>query len=312
MARLSNSPRYAKCTYCEQLRPLSLHLHELGLMCGYLGNSVLYVDGDSKRDVKTATISNWLKLASQLEAVKVDAWKFEQDPLYCGTSADRVTSDSEHLSLYATALTRFIFVTSALEEIYRFVDRYYEALVDAETIAEKSKPRSCGIKAALLVDAIPEESWPAHLAHLAQNLKSIFERYQLHHQGDLSGMQFADELKPAYALHLVRNLRNHVAHGIFPLIPNPDCSWGENVHRDDLLQLLGHSCRLSALYIQMLMERFNTGFLSDEYMFCKDADGPEFEWFTAHCNELYIRNLHLQGDFSLSSAFDYESRPWEK
>lgn len=312
MTSFNNSLRDGKCAYCGELRPLSLHLHELGLACEYLGNTVVYVDGESKRDVRSTTVADWLKLASQLEVVKVDAWKFEHDSFCCGTVAHRVSSDSEHYSIYATALTRFIFVTSALEETYRFVDGHFKAFADANAIPEKSRPRSCSIKAALLVDAIPEKKWPMHLAHLVQNFRSLFERYRLTQNGELSGMQFTDVRKPSYAMHLVRNLRNHVAHGVFPLIPNPDYTWGDEIDHRALLQLLKHACRLSALYIQMLMERFNTGFLSSGYKYCEGDTDPEFEYFIANCNADYILRLHLRGSFSLSGAFDYGTRPWEK
>ena len=301
----STSRYKTACTNCAELRSLSLHLHELALVCEYLGNSTQYSDGESTRDVRSETIAEWLKLASQLEEVKVDAWKFEYDSFYCG--AEHVSSDSAHYSLYATSLTQFIFVTSALEEVYRFVDGHYSSLADANGVPEKSRlRRSSSIRAAALVDAIPESSWPKHLAHLSQNYRRIFERYRKEYKGELSGMQFADEAKPAYALHLIRNLRNHVAHGVFPLIPNPDYSWGTGVDREDLLQLLGHSCRLSALYMQTLMQRFNTGFMSPDYRSCEDAFGPEFDHFLTHCNVGYIGILHLQGAFSLTKAFDYE------
>lgn len=222
----------------------------------------------------------------------------------CG--ADKVTSDSNHFSLYSTVLTRFIFVVSALEEVYRFVDGYYNSSADAEHIPEKSRPRSSSIKAAILIDTIPRDSWPKHLVHLVQNYKSVFSRYMKDHRGDLSGMQFADEEMPSYALHLIRNLRNHVAHGVFPIIPNPDYSFGIDGERDKLLQLLNRSCRLSAVYIQMLMQTFNTGFMSEEYQSCVEASGRAFKHFVAHCNVGYIGVLHLKGNFSLADAFDYD------
>lgn len=310
MSYAGGNLRYiTNCNHCSELRPLTTHLHELALVCEYLDNSVPYSDGNSQRNVTTTTISDWLKLASQLEAVKVDAWRFESDFFYCGEAADRVTSDSTHFSLYSTALTRFIFVASALEETYRFVDRYYKPFADDQQIPEKSRSRSSSIKAAALIDAISQDLWPKHLIHLTQNYRLFFGQYRKNHKSELGGMQFADEKKPAYALHLVRNLRNHIAHGVFPLIPNPDYSWGADRDCNDLLQLLNHSCRISALYIQMLMQRFNLGFASQEYQSFADAYGPEYERFLTHCNVGYIGILHLNGEFSLADALDWTSDP---
>jgi hypothetical protein len=299
------------CPYCTTLRPLASHLHELALACEFLGNSATYSIADSKRTVRTETISDWLKLASQLEEVKVDAWRFEHD-LFCGTAADRVSSDSVHFTFYSTALTRFIFVTSALEEIYRFVDGRYRAFADANQIPEKSRPRSSSIKAAVLIDSFHPNELPLHFKHCGENYKGVFVRYLKDHQIELTGMQYAMEAGPAYALHFVRNLRNHVAHGVFPLIANPDYSWGIDFDREDLIQLLNQSCRMAAMYGQMLIRKFNSGFLSDEYQYCEYMEGPEFEYFLAHCNVDYINNLHIQQSFSLAGAFDYASRPWEK
>lgn len=118
------------CPYCSTLRTLDDHLHELGLACEYLGNDARYSDIDTRRTVRTQTIGDWLKLASQLEEVKVDTWRFKSDSGYCGRIADRVSSDSAHYTKYSTALTRFLFVSSALEEAYRFVDHRYVEMAD--------------------------------------------------------------------------------------------------------------------------------------------------------------------------------------
>ncbi len=300
------------CPCCNTLRPLSSHLHELALVCDYLSNTAPYSDSDSERVVRTETIGDWLKLASQLEEVKVDTWRFEQDPLYCGNVADKISSDSAHFTIYSTALTRFIFVTSALEETYRFVDHHYPPFADAKKLPEKSRPRSSSIKAAALVDSLPQSAWPSNLDHSAMNYKVIFDRYLEDHQKELSGMQYADEGGPAYALHLVRNLRNHVAHGVFPLLPNPDYAYGVDIDREDLVQLLNQSCRMSAMYVQMLIRKYNTGFASDEYLYCIDEDGPEFEYFLTHCTVDYINNLHVQQEFSLTTAFAYGSSSQEE
>jgi len=300
------------CPYCSQLRPLEAHLHELGLVCEYLGNDAPCADIDSQRTVRTKTIGDWLKLASQLDEVKVDAWRFENDAGYCGTFADRVSSNSTHFTLYSTALTRFLFVSSALEETYRFVDHHYVKLADKFNIPPKVRPRTSSIRAASLVDLMPSEASPLHLQHRADQYRLLFARYLKDHQLEMSGLQYSDEAKLGYSLHLVRNLRNHIAHGVFPLLPNPDYDWGTDFDRDELIVLLGQSCRLAAMYMQMLLHQFNTGFMSDEYSYCEDGDGPEFDYLLEHCTVGYIASLHIKQNFSIAGAFDYAGRPWEE
>lgn len=288
------------------------HLHELGLACEYLGNDAPYSDVDTQRTVRTQTIGDWLKLASRLEEVKVDAWRFESDAGYCGPYTARVSSDSTHYTKYSTALTRFLLVSSALEEVYRFVDHRYVEMADKAKLAPKFRPRTSSIRAAALVDQIPTGDLPPHLQHRADQFILLFKRYLKDHQLEMSGMQYADESKPGYALHLVRNLRNHVAHGVFPLLPNPEYAWGTNFDTDALLLLLGQSCRLAGMYIQALVYQFNTGFKSGEYQSVSTCDGPEFEHFLARCNAQYISLLHTKQTFSIAGAFDYSARPWER
>lgn len=66
------------------------------------------------------------------------------------------------------------------------------------------------------------------------------------------------------------------------------------------------------MYIQALLHRFNTGFNSIEYQYANDGHGPEFDYFIEHCTLQYIRSLHLKQPFSITSAFDYSERPWER
>lgn len=299
------------CPYCSRMRTPDMHLHELGLACEYLDNTAQYKGSENQRIVRTKTIGEWLKLAGQLEEVKVDSWRFEKDSGFCEVLADRVSSDSKHFTLYSTALTRFLFVMNALEETYRFVEHYYPDVASSEDIPERMRPKSVAIRAAYLVDRLTVNSLPIHLVHRAEQYQRLFSEYLSNYKLELSGMQYALEAMPGFCLHLIRNLRNHVAHGIFPLVPNPDYTWGSDFNRDELIVLLGHSCRLAALYVQALLANYNQGFKSEEYLQCNGASGPEFEYFLQNCTPTYLRNLHMQQAFSLASAFDYESEPWE-
>jgi hypothetical protein len=72
--------------------------------------------------IKTETIGDWLRLASQLKTVEIDTWKFEPsagNAFYCEPAAENIDAHAEHYTIHATALTRFMFVCSGLEEAYR-------------------------------------------------------------------------------------------------------------------------------------------------------------------------------------------------
>lgn len=296
-----------KCPSCKELRPLSTHLYELAEFCSYLANSVEYIDGDLKREMSSTVIGDWLKLASQLEKVKVNTWKFADDAaLYCGTVADQVDSDSSHFTAYATALTKFIFVMNALEETYRFVAGNYERLADAQGISDDKRLRKASMKAAALVDSISKQTFPKHFDHMVANYVSIFNRYCKKYKTELSGLQGTSPQASSLGLHLVRNLRNHVSHGVFPLIDNPEY-WGEEGERENLIQLLLHSCRLGALFMQILIGKYNYGFKSYEYHQIEGAYGSEFDYFIANCTNEYIGKLHIEGGFSFNRAFNYGS-----
>lgn len=292
-----------KCQYCKELRPLSTHLYELAEFCSYLDNSVDHVHGEIKRKVNSTVISDWLKLASQLEKVEVNTWKFaDGSPFYCEPVADQLDSDSSHFTAYSTALTKFIFVSNALEETYRFVDN----LMDAKSTPSLKKFKMASMRVAAIIDSISTQAFPKHFDHLVDNYISVFNRYNKKYPAELGGLKGVSPKASSYTLHLVRNLRNHVAHGVFPLIDNPDY-WGEEGERERLIQLLLHSCRLSALFMQILLGKFNDGFQSYEYHQCQDAYGPEFDYFVSNCTIEYIGKLHIEGEFSFSRAFDSNS-----
>ena len=109
------------CPYGSTMRARDEHLFELGLACDYLGSTAQYQDQDAARIIRTNTIGNWLRMASRLEEVKIDAWRFESD---LGLLRNRCRPDflgPGALHAVLNRVTRFAFVMSALQEAYRFV-----------------------------------------------------------------------------------------------------------------------------------------------------------------------------------------------
>jgi hypothetical protein len=91
-----------------------------------------------------------------------------------------------------------------------------------------------------------------------------------------------------------------VAHGIFPIVENPEYCWEEEGERESSIQLLLHSCRLGALFMQLLIGKYNNGFESDRYDYM--SDGLESEPFISNCTIGYISKLHIEGEFSFSGV----------
>jgi hypothetical protein len=271
----------------------------MALFCTYLENSTTYLDTDGSREVNTLVIGNWLRLASQLESVEINAWKYAgEDGFWCSTAADRYNIDSKIFTKYSTALTRFIYICYALEETYRFVSPNYIELVSKSGGHHSKKIRKCSVQSAFLIDQLTSEELPNDFRHIIGNLKFYFDKYYQHYVPAMTGLNGVSKNDPSYGLHLVRNLRNHIAHGIFPLMNefvDPDDSPSISV----LINLLHHASRSTTIYIQALIKKYCDEFKSHEYYAIEGAYGEEFDYFLENCTMSYALSLHTQGEFSL-------------
>ncbi|MFZ6673654.1 hypothetical protein [Undibacterium sp. Xuan67W] len=297
------------CNICSKVRGLSEHLTELGLAADYLGNTSTYISEHGTATIRTETIGDWVRIAAQLKTVEVDAWKFNgDDATYCSTIADNIDAHSKHYTAHATALTRFMFVCNGLEEAYRFIDHLYTSFADRMGIEKRQRKRTSSLRAAELLDDLFKTSGltiqPQNFAHLCGVFTQLFDEYKKEHSAALSGIELGADQKQTYALHLVRNLRNHVAHGTFPIGPPAD--YGGYEDSEELIQLLNHACRVSALYIQVIFRGYSPGFNSHEFNAMLHANGEEFDRFLKNCNLEYIKNLHLKNSFALHHNLYHE------
>lgn len=289
----------SKCTTCVSFRELGAHLFELATYCEYLSNQVLYEGKEGSRYVSTETIGSWLKLAAQLEKVDINTWKFADDSgMYCRPAADAYNSDMKHYSSYSTALTRFIFISNALEELYRFVSPFYFS----NTNIKNKKFRKASMQASALLDICEDVEIPKYFNHKVTNLTISFKK--CHHVKDkeLTGMKGVQGDDISYGLHLIRNLRNFIAHGIFPIIENPewDCDYSE---QENLYAVLFNACRVACLYTQILLGKYNQGMQSDDFAHVSGAIGEEFDYFRDNCVGELALKLHLKGGFSYQQPF---------
>lgn len=296
----SNSPQ--PCPICSKTRQVSEHLIEVGLAASFLGNTSTYESEHGTATIRTETIGDWFKLAAQLEKVEVNTWKFEPPDagFYCGTVADNIDAHSEHYTSHATALTRFVFVCNGLEEAYRFIDHLYAPLSVARRVARRDLKRTSSMRAVALLDDIFERmgalAAPKNFEHHCGNFVGLFNRYKAEHNASVGGIEAGAEMLPTFALQLVRNLRNHVAHGAFPLGPPAD--YGGYEDSEELVLMLRHACRVAALYTQIIFRWFSPGFESNDFKYMLSY-GKEFDRFKERCTHEYVLDLHQKSDFAL-------------
>jgi len=287
-----------KCETCRGLRPLEFHLHELSRYCDLLDNSRTAIrnKGFSSSDTTTSGISKWLLLSSQVHEVLMDTSQFEEAHLYCEPVLDLQKSDANHRGSLATRLTRFVFFCNALEETYRFSELSYDRL----NKGKKSGSRSRSMKAAaVLKEYSGTLKLPADFGHLSENLFKLTKIYETGLSVKLE-RSVQDTADITLGLDLVRCLRNHVAHGIFPILENPEYSWkmSPELHRA-VLNLLNQAVRVGTLNIQLLLAVDNDGFRSQLYD--ELSDDPETgDYFSRNCTSDYLLSLHRNQDFGLN------------
>lgn len=305
---LANSRVGTRCASCEGLRPLRLHLHELSLYCDLLANARGSGGKGSSAPATTGGIGKWLRFASQVEEVTINTWQFEEASLYCEPVAEEQDSDAEHLGSLATRLTRFVFFCNALEEAYRFSESTYDKIyADKQSLASGDKRlNSASMKAgAVLREYADRIRLPADFTHLVGNLDKVAQAYETKLSVRLERFGY-DPTDVRYGLDLVRCLRNHVAHGTFPILDNPEYAWGVAPDlRNTAFNLLGQAIRVGAVSLQALLAVDNDGMRSAYHL--SECEGDYGDAYTAACTTNYLLSLHREQLFGLN---ELDQRRW--
>jgi hypothetical protein len=95
----------------------------------------------------------------------------------------------------------------------------------------------------------------------------------------------------------MRNLRNHVGHGTFPLRTLAD--FGGLEDSKDLVLMLRHSSRVLALYTQIILRWFSAGFESYDYRIIQTANGKRHDLLIEKCTHEYVQHSHVKSAFAL-------------
>ena len=186
---------------------------------------------------------DWLTIASGVESVKVRTAKYDQTVLYCRGSFEYEEKRSELLSHLTTKLTIFNFVWGSFESVTKvFLNRKHGSIVDQ---AIRFLKRNYGLEPSLAF-------YNDHLCALYKSIK--YNEFYNEYCKEFKFHNFAD--LPGLGLHIVRKIRNDLAHGSAAM-PLPD-DWGEksaklspSEHRH--LYLVDTCTRILLLTIQMFL-----------------------------------------------------------
>ncbi|MGK1494162.1 hypothetical protein ACRE9E_10945 [Klebsiella pneumoniae] len=247
-----------KCPICEQLNSLDNHLYELSIASEYF---------KSEKYSNFLNISEWLKLSAYLEEVLITPEKYAgSDLIWCRPAAEAYQAERIHYSLYSTALTRFLYTSNALEETYRFASTYYS--LSPKEIKDNREFNNSK-KSVLLFENTSENNLPKDFYHHCENLFLKFEAYKKEYNPKISIIKNYPSNHKCHGLHIVRNLRNFIAHGTIPINLVPEYHGAAEMWHV-LHGLLISATRVTALYIQSFLLEFSDKF--DMYTYLQRMD----------------------------------------
>jgi hypothetical protein len=290
-----------KCSICESLLPLDEHLEELALFCIFVGEVNDYDFKDEKVSVSINKVGEWLKLAADLKSVEISPGGFTSvNDFYCETRMEVLDEDSRNYSQLSLKLTKYIFAAQAFENMQKFLNGI--------AIERGAKKRSHTLRCEELFDTLNNNQLPVDFHHHATNFTNRFESYREHYKPSFNNELKLNHQSNAYAHCLLRNLRNYVSHGSFPL----EYGLGGNdvFVIKKLSSLLTTAIRLYGIYIQAGISNFCRGMTSDLYESRKerceedindDYDEGECVYFLENFNLQLARKLHYPLDFSVTS-----------
>ncbi|MEF6388395.1 hypothetical protein U9841_01065 [Escherichia coli] len=298
------------CDICSKLMPLKSHIHEVTILAHYFHDPY---------DI-TFSISEWLKLSCTLENVEIEPWNYSaNDMLTCRPVYEKYESDRKYISEYTTHLTRFFFVSNALEETYRLIKDNYKSEMNT---TGKRQINSNTIKAILLLEHIDDNCIPDYLGHYCNSITNFHELYIQKFAPRPDSFQFNyDKNHKCKGLDVIRQLRNYIAHGIFPINLNPEFTHGARTV-GNLMRFLMLSTRLALIYIQIFLLNFGKEFDKKQYLHAigytswiedlnQDQEDNELELFD-YDNFVpdianIILNIPFEGQFGFKKFWDMKA-----
>lgn len=305
------------CSICSLFRELPLHLHELAIFCELMNEGkIVYKQVKGKVEkcgtANTVSIAKWLRLASQLESVEMNTFRYEMGHIYCEPVADELNSNAKHGSSIATQITRFMFISNALEEAYRLSSHIYEEEYSKLSTSGSKlvRQRSYSTQSSWLLDEVfTSLDMPENYLHKVNGVIELSKIYRDKFKVSFD-MDFEEDKIISRGFSVIRNIRNHIAHAIFPILENAEFTEDFNDPRVKrlVLTLLLRASRLAAMNIQVILNFSRKEFRSDSYhYFSEDPDtGEEFK--KIFNDGKYLNNLHIKQSFGLNECSHWEWR----
>lgn len=290
-----------KCKYCSTKRSTKLHLFELHFVFEELLSKPYEWERDGKiRIMHPQNIANWIKLASDLENVDMSTGVYscsESSFTYCRPAYEEVVSNDNHYKKFATALTRFTYLCNALEEACK----YFSNECKKRNLVKKKQPIPKIIQ--LLDNTERQTPKPVHFDFYARKFKHFFIQYQSEYDVQISSRHLEDKVTISLTLDLIRELRNSVAHGLFPVMNDPEMHWVSEAE-GNLINLLNSGVMVICLILQVLLASYRKEEMerSRYYLATKEmleACGGE----NIPMIDAYVRDLHIKQEFELNPVY---------
>ena len=223
----------------SQLIDIQMHCFRLSGLLGKLDNFAFI------------SAIDWLTIASGVESVSVKTAKHDQSVLYCSGAFEYEEKRSNLLSYLTTKLTIFNFVWGSFEsvaKVFRLPRLPKRLKKGTGSVVDRTiwfLKQHYGSEPSLAF-------YNDYLCHLCEYIG--YKGYYNEYQKEFKFQNFAD--LPGLGLHIVRKIRNDLAHGS-AVMPLPD-DWGEksvnllpSEHRH--LDLVDTCIRIVLFTIQMFL-----------------------------------------------------------
>ncbi|MCU6428447.1 hypothetical protein KWH77_19760 [Enterobacter sichuanensis] len=281
---------------CENIRTINDHLNELALFCIFIENKKWYTHKDETIEICTSKIGEWLKLSADLEKTIIANGGFYSDSVfYCEPAIGFYDDHAKLYSFLSTILTKFIYSLQAFDNMQKFVN--------GSSSTRYKKMKSYAVRCEKMIDSVPNDNIPLHFEHYANNLNVKYHRYIKRTNSKLNNTLSLDGNSIGYSHCILRNIRNVVSHGSFPLYYGT--SYMDKALAGELVDLLIASIRMICLYIQTAMLNFcdkMESSLYDEYLESAEENPQDDKssYFITKFNINLAKDLHYKNKYNIN------------
>lgn len=154
-----------------------------------------------------------------------------------------------------------------------------------------------------MIDSIPHDNIPLNFKHYANNLSIKYHRYIKRINSELNNTLSLNDKDIGYSHCILRNIRNFVSHGSFPL--QYGTSYMDEKLAGEIVDLLMAAIRMICLFIQTTVLNFcdkMESSLYDEYLESAEEKPHENKsiYFITNFNINLSKNLHYKNKYNIN------------